>query len=303
LERWEEIRRLVKVYDSMSSDEKTQNAVWFAWAFYRANDLEKVSHFVNRFPDAAMDPLALKVIFLIASEQYEMAAHCLEHCWRHLAKDCSIYSALNANQADENLAFAHNLIELEEALSIRRERGITVPQIWIRRLNGLSGDSYSWMRVVEIRNLAFTPSESMTSYRKLMNVLVKERRWALVDAFWGKMSDSIADPLVQIAYIKLLWARGRTRDAIDALHALNCLYEPRLPDDGETPATVRSGLLNEIVSKHSGDWALSAERSRAVARSGPRWDQSGDMSVDRTARQKSPHSGFFWTTATFDLRR
>jgi hypothetical protein len=159
LERWEEIRHLVKVYDSMSSEEKTQNSLCFAWAFYRANDLEKVSSFVNRFSEGAMDHMALKAIFLVAGEQYEMTANYLEHSRRHLAKDCSIYSALNANQADKNLVFSQNRIELAEALAIRRQHGTTIPQNWIRRLNSLSGASYSWMRVVKIRNLAFTLSE------------------------------------------------------------------------------------------------------------------------------------------------
>jgi hypothetical protein len=46
--------------------------------------------------------LGAEFIESLATEQYEMATNFPEHCWRHLAKKRSIYSALNANQTDES---------------------------------------------------------------------------------------------------------------------------------------------------------------------------------------------------------
>lgn len=228
LERWDEIRSMTKIFNEMTSEDKREYAIWFAWAYYRINDLQKVSYFVNRFKDSTdLNLMIFNLIFLISSEQYKLAQESIDTAFKLLAKDCSIFSTLNANQADANLAFANNLVELEEALTIKQSNSKTVPKMWKKRLSYLNGDSYSWMRLVEIRNLALKPSENKKSYLKLMSNLIKERRWALVDAFWGGLTQSINEPSVQIAFYKLQWARDRKRFAVDSMRVLNIIYKSK----------------------------------------------------------------------------
>ena len=258
LERWAEIRAMIKAFDAMPSHEKKKNAIWFAWAFYRVNDLQRVSYFVNRFTDNEdIDTMVFKEIFLVASEQYNLAKTGIDESFRALVKDCSIYSALNANQVDENLMFANNLVELEEALKLKKSLSQAVPKIWTRRLRCLTGDSFSWMRVVEIRNLVVNPSGNKKSYLKLMAVLIKERRWALVDAFWKGLFDSIHEPVVQIAWAKMLWARDRKREAIESIHIMNLIYDNQLSSDAldkeisELSEAVRENLVARVY-RHKG---------------------------------------------------
>ncbi|OHT11231.1 PIKK family atypical protein kinase [Tritrichomonas foetus] len=237
LEQWEAIREMVHEYDSMTNEEKKENAVWFAWAFYRINDLQKVSYFVNKFEDSDdLNLMLFKEIFFVASDQTQKAKEFINKSLQMLVKDCSVYSALNASQADENLTYANYMVELEEALEYKENKNKEIVKRWRRRLQYHTGDSYSWMRLVEIRNLAVHPIENKKSYLKLMSVLgkerkydmAKERRLELVNNFWGGMLSAIHEPSVQIAYHKLQWALEKKREATNSLHLLNMLYDTEI---------------------------------------------------------------------------
>ncbi|OHS99482.1 PIKK family atypical protein kinase [Tritrichomonas foetus] len=238
LERWDEVRALSKQFNEMPSERKKENAIWFAWAFYRADDLQKVSFYVNKFGDTE-DPevLLFREIFLVASNQNKAAKSFIEKSMQTLVKDCSVYSALNANLAAVNLTYANCLVELNEAIDMKQKKVNEIPTIWLRRLNSLTGDSYAWMKLVEIRNLALSITENKLSYLKLLSILTKERQRPLVDAFWKQMKHLMNDPEVQLSYHKMLWARYEQPSVIESLHILNILYQPEITEEAFIQAT------------------------------------------------------------------
>lgn len=232
LERLDEVRSMAKFFnEEMSAEEQKENALWFAWAFYRANDLQKVSYYVEKFGETD-DPevLIFKEIFLVASNQNKSAKTYIEKFLNSLVKDCSVYSALNANLTAENLMYANCLVELQEAVEMKKNNIKEMPAIWCSRLNSLAGDSYDWMKLVEIRNLALSITENKMSYLKLLSISTKERQWALADAILKQMTALFDDPEVQLAYHKMLWARYEKIHAIESLHFLNLMYRPEITE-------------------------------------------------------------------------
>ena len=237
LEQWDSVREFAHDFESMTLQEKQENAVWFAWAFYRINDFQKVSYYVKCFPDTDdLNLLLFKIIFFVASNQNDLAKEYIGKSMEMLVRDCSIYSALNASQADENLTYSNYLVELEEALKYKETHEKEILKHWKRRLQYYNGDSYSWMRLVEIRNLAALPLENKKSFLKLISVigkerrfdLIKERRFDLFKELWEGNYEGLNEPSIQISFHKLQWALEKKREAIRGLHLLNMLYNPNV---------------------------------------------------------------------------
>lgn len=243
LEKWDEIVKFTRVFESMSKEQRQENAIWFAWAFYRSHDYQKASYYIKEFGDTEdLNMMLFKELFLVATNQIELAKGFIDQMMQLLVKDCNIYSALNANQADKNLTYANYMVELQEAIELKSLKASMnspnkmakdnlmfmhddIMKRWRRRLQFHSGDSYSWMILIEIRNLAVNPIDNHKTYLKLMSALVKERRFELVHAFWKDIMQGIHEPDVQISYHKIKWAQDQKYEAIFSLHLLNYLYD------------------------------------------------------------------------------
>ena len=237
LEKWDNIRRQSEKFQELSLEQKKETALWFAWASLKNKDFNSVSSFMVYLPDEEnrsknyLDILLFRLLYFTQSEQYEKAKLALSEIMKKLVKDCSIFSSLNANKADKNLMYANHFIEIGEAIDVlqkKQKKGeFHVPDIWERRLQYITGDSNAWVRVVDIRNLVFDPIASKKTYLKLLSVLSKERKWALVDGFQPIIMNTIDDPNVQIAYTKILWLRGKSNEAMETIRFLNILHNEK----------------------------------------------------------------------------
>lgn len=226
LERWEDIRKLSDQFQYLSSEHKNETALWFAWASLKCNDFNDASSFMAYLnnDETNLETVLFKLIYFVKSDNQDAAVRLLKTSMQMLVSDCSIYSSLNANRADTNLIYANHFLELEEALNIRKAKSNKLPDIWARRLGYISGDSSSFMRLVEIRNLVASPTANRRTYLKLLSILVKERKWNLVDRFQPLVLEHIDSPQVQISYVKILWHRGKVTEAIDSIHLLNSIH-------------------------------------------------------------------------------
>ena len=228
LERWEDIRKLSDRFQTLSTEQKQKTALWYSWASLKNNDFNNISSFMVHLPETNdYDILLFRLLYYIQSGQYDKARQEITTYMKYLVSDCSIYTSLNASQADKNLVYAHHFTELEEVLNVKASHSNEIPAIWNRRLNYITGDGYSWMRLCEIRSLVVTPTANKKTYLKLLSVLVKERKWVLVDRFQPIVLDSIDDPEVQITYVKILWARGRSAEAIESTKLLNIIHNSK----------------------------------------------------------------------------
>lgn len=273
LEQWEEIRKLARLYDSMNEEEKNENAVWFAWSFYKINDLYKVYSYIKNSHDTEnLNIMLFKEIFLVASDQTEKAKSNLYKIMQLLIHDCSIYSALNASQVDENLTYANYMVEIQEVLEYKNIKSKVMNDIdlssltneivkrWRRRLEYHNGDALSWLRLVEIRNLAIHTTENQKTYLKLMSVLLKKRKFEIIRAFWNEMLQVMYEPPIQILYHKIQWEIGKKRQAIHSLHLLNLLYdsdkmtiESFRGEFEKVPQIVKEKFFNDIIKSISPD--------------------------------------------------
>jgi len=225
LERWSSVCQMAQHFRALTPSEKQETAIWIAWAYYKEGDINNVRYYANFFPkEKDLNHKLFKQILKIATNQFDKAEKYILHTFESLVQDCSIFSSLNANQADSYLMFANHLIELKETLKVKKNGSQEVPKIWRSRLNYLNTDGYSWMRLVEIRNLIANPSLNISSYLKLLSVLMKERKWTLVRAIQPTIMQSIRNPEVQIAYIKLLTSQNLNSEALENVTLFNTIY-------------------------------------------------------------------------------
>ncbi|EAY22804.1 PIKK family atypical protein kinase [Trichomonas vaginalis G3] len=226
LERWDDIRKLNDQFQYLSPEQKSETALWYAWASLKCNDFNDVSSFMTYMnsDDSNLETILFKLIFYVKSDNTEAAQKLLKYAMQLLVNNCSIYSSLNAARADTNLIYANHFIELEEALNFRKQNITKPPKIWARRLSYITGDSQSFMRLVEIRNLVASPTTNRRTYLKLLSILVKERKWNLVDRFQPLVLEHIDSPDVQVSFVKILWHRGKANEAIEAIHLLNAIH-------------------------------------------------------------------------------
>ena len=248
LERWADIRKLSDKFQIMPIEEKNQTSLWYSWASLKNHDFNDISSFMVYLPETNdYDIMLFRILYYIQSEQYDKAKQAIAQDMEYLVSDCSIYTSLNANQADTNLIYANHFTELEEVLNAKINRSDEVPPIWNRRLNYITGNGYSWMRLCEIRSLLVTPKSSKKTYVKLLSVLMKERKWALVDSFLPVVVENIDNFDVQITFVKILWERGKLSEAIESIKLLNIIHNVQNFEEFQEQFTkISPNIINDV---------------------------------------------------------
>lgn len=226
LERWSDIVNLFDEFQDMGETERSSTALWYAWAALKHNDFNSISGFTRYLAeDNNLDVFLFRIFFHVQTSQYEKAKLDIEHAMRFLVSDCSIYTSINANQAKNNLMYSCLFTELGEVIEANEKHNRqSISERWERRLLNISGDGYSWMRLAEIRSLVINPTENTRTYLKLLAVLAKDRKWHLIDIFEPIVNKLLKNPNVVASYVKILWLKGKTADAIDTLHIFNDFY-------------------------------------------------------------------------------
>ncbi|EAY04287.1 PIKK family atypical protein kinase [Trichomonas vaginalis G3] len=249
LEQWNYIREREYLFQEMTEEQKNENAIWFAWAFYHSDNFEKVAQYVKYFNNFNHNHLLFQAIYLVASTQYDSAIKHISKCFELLTENREIYSGADSNQASKNLVFAQHLTELSEVIEVKKSGVQCVPSIWQQRLHSFSNDSDSWTKLIEVRGLLITPQEHMDACLKLISVLRKERKWRLIDAYFGRLFPNIFHQNIAIAYLKIMWTRGEKTQAISLIKSLNDIIQGN--SSIEVPQrlqTVKDEILKSGVS-------------------------------------------------------
>ena len=263
LELWSQIRNRADDFEKLDLRQKQDCALWYAWSFYHAKDIESVSYFMSFFPNDENDLniIHFNSMFLIATEQFEAAASYLENGFRVLTQNLSVFNGSDAKEASRRMVFAQHLIELNEALQMKQDFQINpdlinpILTIWQNRLKNFSHESESWMKLIEIRSLVLSPADHRESYLKMLSVLRKERRWKLIDVYCNRFFSKSYSIPVLLARLKILWGRGDQYEAVELLKSINDVFQHE--SDGDTvmafnalPPETRKKLIEFIGIKN-----------------------------------------------------
>ncbi|OHT01329.1 PIKK family atypical protein kinase [Tritrichomonas foetus] len=221
LEHWETIRNMVPIFEQMNINERYDTALWFAWAFYHVGDFEQVKHYEKFFSPNDPKQLIFTVLYLISSDQLDLAGPCIENGFKILVKDRGVFNGSDTGLATKLLVSAQHLIELKEALKTKKHISNVVPKMWKNRLEGFRHGSDAWMKLIEIRSLLLSPAEHIDACLKMISTLRKERKWRLIDGYFNRLFSSINSPKVILADVKIKWARGQQCEAISLISCFN----------------------------------------------------------------------------------
>jgi len=262
LEQWSYIRSQTDYFESLSNDFKTRIALWFAWAFYRSQDLSKAEKFIPYLDMNSRDSFFFRILFCIASEKVSEAKEWIHKGFDFLATNRNIFCGIDPIETKKLLLFSNQLIELEETLQIKQFRTGFIPLIWNNRKRLLSEKSDTWTKIFEIRSLVFSPRESVESSLKMISVLRKEQKWYVLDSKIKSLHSMNQNPMFIIEKMKILWARGKQSESIKYLQhfgqslsfrSYEELYEHISKHDfneNESPIQFLSHFLNSINNKN-----------------------------------------------------
>lgn len=223
LELWDKIYQLSPEFEKMDKKQQEQNALWFAWADYHAKDQNKVRYYMKFLPkDDNLNVILFKAIYLVSSsESYPAASKFIETGFKKLTENRAMFSGSDANEASKRMVFAQHLIELQEALNMKKKSSTDIPNIWQNRLRNFSHESDAWMKLIEIRSLVLSPADHSESYLKMLSVLRKERRWKLIDVYCKRFFSTTSSPSIMMARLKILWGRGMKHKAVSLICNFN----------------------------------------------------------------------------------
>ncbi|KAK8899019.1 hypothetical protein M9Y10_001315 [Tritrichomonas musculus] len=241
LEHWETISStFVPLFDKkFDLSEKHETALWFAWAFYHLRDFEQVKHYAEFFSTKDIKQQIFIILYLISSGQLEMAGPYIEKAFEVLAEGRGAFNGSDTGLATKILVSAQHLIELKEALKIKKKNNdnlsdnikdsnTSVPRMWKRRLESFRHGSDAWMKLIEIRSLLLSPEEHIDACLKMLSALRKERQWRLIDRYFTRLFSSVKSPKVILSKVKIMYARGQISEAISLMSSFNQYL------DGET---------------------------------------------------------------------
>ncbi|EAY11762.1 PIKK family atypical protein kinase [Trichomonas vaginalis G3] len=248
LERWEDIYKLNDEFQDMNETERSNTALFFAWAALKQNDYNNISLFMNYLEEEkSLDVFLFTIFYYTQTGMFEYARNKIEEAMKYLVSDCTVYNSMNANQAKTNLMYSCLFTELGEVIDYKEGKVNNISQRWERRLNNISGDSYSWMRLAEIRSMIINPTNNTRTYLKLISVLAKDRKWHLLDNFQSIVYQLLDNPSVICSYVKILWLRGKTSEAIDVVKLYNDIFRAKNDEEiansyNNTPDYVRAKM-------------------------------------------------------------
>ncbi|OHT15233.1 hypothetical protein TRFO_14257 [Tritrichomonas foetus] len=228
LEMWDKIKELETDFELWNPKLREETAKHFAWAYYHSDDFEKVDYYCSQFhKEQHLSEMLFWVFYLLRTHRYEECQTMITKGFDLLAKDTSVYIGGDAIRLHKNLHYSQMFIELQESLDILKRDNFNdiASDIWNKRLKGFKRDSESWIRLIAIRSLVFAPGEYINVYLKMISVLRKERRWNLIDTFFNRFFRQSIHPNVELEQSKILWARGKKNEAIEALKSVLDLIE------------------------------------------------------------------------------
>ena len=274
LEMWDKIKEMAGQFEQWDTPLKEETAKHFAWAYYNSGDFNKVEYYMKQFhSDQHLSEVLFNGFFFLRTARYQECQQTIVKAFDLLARDTSVYSSGDAIRLHKNLHYCHMFIELQEALDILcRDKLETdlAPHLWNKRLKGFSRDSESWIRLIAIRSLVFSPGEYITVYLKMISVLRKERRWNLIDTYFDRFFSKSMLPTVELAQGKILWARGRKDEAIDLLQGTLDVIDMKSDKDtfGERLSRIHRSkfyvLFLTLMKQKSFDVTLQNEAMRII---------------------------------------
>ena len=224
LEMWDKIKEMEESFETWDPLLKEENAKHFAWAYYNCEDYQKVDYYVKMFhKQLHLSEMLFMVFYLLKTQRYEECQTMITKGFETLAKDTSVYIGGDAIRLHKNLYYSQMFIELQESLNIlngSQDKTDLAASIWNKRLKGFKRDSESWIRLIAIRSLVFAPGEYINVYFNMISVLRKERRWNLIDSFFNRFFKQTIHPNIELEHSKILWARGKKKEAIESLKSV-----------------------------------------------------------------------------------
>lgn len=225
LELWDKVRESAPEFVTMEEQDKENTALCYAWAFYHVKKFNNVEFYLKKFPyKNDLNVIHFKSMYLIAQDRYEEANAIIQKGFELLTDNLSVFNGSDTNEASRRMVFAQHLIELLEVLELKQTKVVDSPIIWQNRLKNFSHESESWMKLIEIRSLVLSPAGNSESYLKMLSVLRKERKWKLIDVYCDRFFSKTTSIPVILSRLKILWNRGKKREAVTLICALNKVF-------------------------------------------------------------------------------
>ena len=196
LRYFDQVTHFVKDYESFTDEQKRMTNVWFAVAFYSANDRQEVDHFLAQFEDRTFQEVFIKAFLYIKYGQYDLAEEYIEKVFNQLVKFKKFFNGSDERQASKILIASHQLNKLNECLQVRRG---TLKDI----MENFQHDTYSWIITAEIRKLVLNQSENLSSFVKMAKVFRKERSWRLTSYNFMKLFGDTIKPSIFVERLKM----------------------------------------------------------------------------------------------------
>jgi hypothetical protein len=135
------------------------------------------------------------------------------------------------------MLYAQHLVELQEVIDMKKRNAKAPPEIWRNRLKTFRHDGDAWRQLIEIRSLVLSPDENRESYLKVLSVLRKERRWKLIDVYWGRLFANRLNPHGILCYLKIMWSRGMKPKAVAMMAFFTNILRARQPEEFKSACT------------------------------------------------------------------
>ena len=218
-ERWNDIIDLYPIYQTMSYEERVEESLPFLWAFRYFDHKEEMSSIIRQFhADLPINLLSFRAFFNITSGNYNEALQDIESGFSLIAKNRANVDSGDANLITQSILAAQDLTELQEATYNKSGYDITIGA-WKQRIKGFNRSSLTWMKFIQVRMLV-VDSSNVKHYIKLISALRKDKMFHHIDKYFPLLSDPNQDPEIRLSYAKVLYARGKTSEALSVLNDL-----------------------------------------------------------------------------------
>lgn len=230
LQHWSEIRDLQGSFWNLSDDRKKVVAHNFAWAFFKNGETEVVEKLLKYLrtnqEDCSISDIVFLAIFKLKNNELDSVNELIKQGFKLLVENSSVYNGKDHNTAQSNLSAAQLLVELSEAVRLKKlSREIRPEEVWTNRLSRFKRDRLTWMKLIDIRSLVVKPDASSGIYIKMLSVLRNEARFDIIDSYLSEVGDAQLPPELELASAKISWCRGNKEEAIKKLERIidmNC---------------------------------------------------------------------------------
>lgn len=216
--RWEDIIDLEKQVELLPDKEKEKVYDSLLWAYAIIRDNTKVSRILSKITTWNAYRRQFRIWYHILLGDYDYAQELIDNAFRDEMRRSLAFTSFDQNKIQEAQEAAQLLVDCQEVLNFKR--GKTPPEqlasLWKRRVKYFKRNKTMWERTIDLWKVVVPISSNVSFYLKIIAQLRKSGHFALIDRYFADLMEYSPDTRVIIEKIKIMWARGNLKEALDA---------------------------------------------------------------------------------------